>query len=50
MLSVPKDRLKEMPSKRHRQAHYVSAGDKPNDIFGLLQVKGSAGESGCPGP
>jgi hypothetical protein len=30
-----------MPAKRHRQAHYVSAGDKPNDIFGLVQVKGA---------
>jgi hypothetical protein len=29
------------PAKRHRQAHYVSPGDKPNDIFGLVQVKGT---------
>jgi len=29
------------PSKRHRQAHYVSAGDKPNDIFGLVEAKGN---------
>src|SRR5580658_4147526 len=28
------------PAKRRRQAHYVSMGDKPNDIFGLAQVKG----------
>ena len=29
------------PAKRHRQAHYVSVGDKPNDIFGLIQIKGA---------
>lgn len=30
----------KIPSKRHRQAHYVSVGDKPNDIFGLVEAKG----------
>jgi hypothetical protein len=29
------------PSRRHRQAHYVSVGDKPNDVFGLVQAKGN---------
>jgi hypothetical protein len=28
-------------SKRHRQPHYVSVGDKPNDAFGLVEAKGA---------
>ena len=28
------------PSKRSPSAHYVSKGDKPNDAFSLLEVKG----------
>jgi hypothetical protein len=27
-------------NKRHRTPHYVSKGDKPNDAFALLEVKG----------
>jgi len=30
-----------IPSKRHRQQHYVSLGDKPNEIFGLVEAKGA---------
>jgi hypothetical protein len=30
----------KISSKRHRQAHYVSVGDKANDIFGLVEAKG----------
>jgi hypothetical protein len=29
------------PAKRHKQQRYVSAGDKPNDTFALLEVKGA---------
>ena len=28
-------------SKRRRQTHYVSVGDKPNDAFGLVEVHGA---------
>jgi hypothetical protein len=28
------------PAKRHKQQRYVSVGDKPNDTFALLEVKG----------
>jgi len=28
------------PAKRHKQQHYVSPGEKPNDTFALLEVKG----------
>ncbi len=33
------------PSKRQPLKHYVSVGDKPNDTFELVSVKGRAGES-----
>ena len=29
------------PSKRHKQQRYVSVGDKPNDTFTLMDVKGA---------
>src|SRR6202012_2637974 len=29
------------PAKRHPMQHYVSVGEKPNDVFGLLQVVGA---------
>lgn len=28
------------PAKRHKQPHYVSVGDRPNDAFGLVKVNG----------
>ncbi len=28
------------PTKRHKQAHYISVGDRPNDAFGLVRVNG----------
>jgi len=28
------------PAKRHPTSHFISAGDKPNDTFALLEVKG----------
>lgn len=31
------------PTKRRKQAHYVSAGDRPNDAFGLVKVNGDPG-------
>jgi hypothetical protein len=31
-----------VPAQRHRQQRYVSLGDKPNDVFGLVAVKGPA--------
>lgn len=30
-------------AKRHHQQHYVSAGEKPNDTFALVDVKGPPG-------
>jgi len=29
------------PARRHLQSHYVSLGDKPNDTFALIEVKGA---------
>jgi hypothetical protein len=31
----------KIPAKRHLQSHYVSLGDKPNDTFALIEVKGA---------
>jgi hypothetical protein len=31
------------PAKRNKQQKYVSAGDKPNDTFALMEVKGAPG-------
>jgi hypothetical protein len=31
------------PAKRRKQQRYVSAGDKPNDVFTLAEVKGTPG-------
>jgi hypothetical protein len=28
------------PGKRHKQPHYVSVGDRPNEAFGLVKVNG----------
>jgi hypothetical protein len=29
------------PAKRHKQQRYISVGDKPNDTFALIEVKGA---------
>ena len=40
VISVEKQ-AERIASKRHKQTHYVSAGDKPNDAFGLVEVHGT---------
>lgn len=36
------DQASPSPAKRHMQHRYISPGDKPNDMFGLEDVKGPA--------
>jgi hypothetical protein len=40
VVGVEKQADKE-PYKRHKQDHYISKGDKPNDTFSLQEIKGA---------